>query len=115
MLPASFRHRIADPARSIWGNPNDALDTSLLDGLCHDASSFRLVDDLREFSLSRRRSSFRQGHFVPRAVHLMRVGIFPYFATQYSPSVCPSFTPALGSKMAVYLAVPRIPRDFPVP
>ena len=40
------------------------------------------------------------------SMHLLAFSGVAYFANQYSPSTCPSFKPALGSKTAVYLAVP---------
>src|SRR5437867_7589679 len=38
-----------------------------------------------------------------------------HFSIQYSPSPCPSLSPAFGSKITVFLTVRLIPLNLPVP
>ena len=67
---------IAEAAKSIWSNPNP-LYPWLFDSLLHYTGFLCLVDDLGEFGLRRRRSSFRKRHRVPLGCERPRYNLCP--------------------------------------
>src|SRR5262249_47378520 len=66
-LACNIRRSPPDLARSVWRDAN-APEVFAFDRLLYDASSLRLVDQIREFGLSRGRSSFRKRYHDPNNV-----------------------------------------------